>query len=258
MADKIIAIIQARISSARLPGKVLLRLADRSVLEHVVMRVQEAKKISNVVVATSVKKDDEKIEGICKEIGVSVFRGSEEDVLDRFYHAALPLRPDHIVRITADCPMMDPDIIDNIIERHIGSGSDYTCNVIEPTYPDGEDVEVFKMSALEQALGKAKLTSEREHVTPYIRNNPQIFKLLNVRCITDLSKKRWTLDEERDYRFLKIIFDSLYSSNRIFRMDDVLRFLEANPGLEEINSDILRNEGYLKSLRDDENKVVRG
>ncbi len=249
MTGKTIAIIQARIGATRLPGKVLLKLAGKSVLEHVILRVKKAGSISDVVVATSVKKDNEAIVEFCGKLGVRTFSGSEEDVLDRFYQAALLLKPEHMVRITADCPMIDPDIIDEIVSKHIEKGCDYTSNTIKPTYPDGEDVEVFKMSALEMAWKNAKLPSEREHVTPYIRNNPKLFRAVNVSYKTDLSGKRWTLDEERDYRFLSGVFEGLYGTNHFFGMEEVLKFLEKNPELEGINSSIMRNEGYLKSLR---------
>lgn len=251
MNGKIIAIIQARFGSTRLPGKVLLPLAGKSVLEHVVMRVRQSRKVSGAIVATSVKSADEKISEICKELGVPVFRGSEEDVLDRFYHASLLLKPDHVVRITADCPMIDPEVIGKVIAEHLKQKMDYTSNTLDPTYPDGECVEVFKASALEEAWKNARLSSQREHVTSYIKNNPQIFKLLNIAYATDLSKKRWTLDEERDYRFLKKIFDSLYPLDPFFGINDVLRFLAGNPQIEEINSGIIRNEGYQKSLKND-------
>lgn len=251
MTDKVVAIIQARIGSTRLPGKVLLPLAGNSVLEHVIMRVRKAKEVSGVIVATSTKEDDIKIVEFCKKLNVQAFRGSEEDVLDRFYQASRLLKPDHIVRITADCPMIDPKIIDEIVFKHLKNRFDYTSNTMEPSYPDGEDVEVFKISVLEKAWKNAKLSSEREHVTPYIRNNPQIFKLSNVSYKTDLSARRWTLDEEKDYKFLKKIFESLYSLNPFFSMEDILRFLEENPGIEKTNANISRNEGYQEALKND-------
>lgn len=249
---KTIAIIQARISSTRLPGKVLMPLAGISVLEHVIARVRRSEKVSDVIVATSTKKNDLRIAEFCEKFNVKVFCGSEEDVLDRFYQASRLSDPAHIVRITADCPMIDPKIIDIIVDRHLKGGLDYTSNTIRPTYPDGEDAEVFKMSVLDNAWKNAKLPSEREHVTPYIRNNPQVFKLFNVEYKTDLSGKRWTLDEKSDYEFLKEVFAGLYPRDPFFGMEDVLRFLEKNPQIEKINSAIERNEGYKRSLKNDE------
>ncbi|MBU0605748.1 MAG: glycosyltransferase family protein [Candidatus Omnitrophica bacterium] len=251
MKEKIIAIIQARIGSTRLPGKVLLPLAGKSVLEHVIRRVQRSKNVSEVVVATSVGSADVAIAGMCKELSVRVFRGREQDVLDRFYQASVPLNPDHVVRVTADCPMIDPQVIDTVIARHFEGKADYTTNTIQPTYPDGEDIEIFTALALEKAWRFAKLPSEREHVTPYMRNNPQLFKLSNVAYATDLSGKRWTIDEERDYLFLQEIFNALYPVNNFFGMDDIVSFLKKNPRIEEINSGITRNDGYRKSLKND-------
>lgn len=251
MKEAVVAIIQARVGSTRLPGKVFLPLSGESVLEHVIMRVKKAKTVSETMVATSIKKADKKIANLCERSGVRVFRGSEEDVLDRFYQAAAELKPAHIVRITADCPMIDPEVVEDVIGKHLENGADYTSNTIKSTYPDGEDVEVFKMSTLEEAWKNAKLSSEREHVTPYIRNNPQLFKLFNVACKTDLSRMRWTLDEEKDYEFLRKIFDNLYSSNHFFGIEDILIFLRKNPQVENINSSIARNDGYRKSLKND-------
>jgi spore coat polysaccharide biosynthesis protein SpsF len=251
MTDKVLAIIQARIGSTRLPCKVLLPLAGKSALEHVIMRVKRSEEISEVIVATSTKEDDIKIVEFCEELNVRTFRGSEEDVLDRFYQASKLLKPVHVVRITADCPMIDPKIISEIVLEHLKGGSDYTSNTIEPTYPDGEDVEVFKASALEKAWKSAKLSSEREHVTPYIKNNPHVFKLMNVVYKYDLSGKRWTLDEKKDYEFLKKVFDGLYPLSHFFGMEDVVAFLKKNPKVEYLNSTINRNEGYQKSLKND-------
>jgi spore coat polysaccharide biosynthesis protein SpsF len=255
MTEKITVIIQARFGASRLPGKVLLPLAGKSVLEHVIMRVSRSSKVSGVMVATSVGSNDGKISEKCEALGIPVYRGSEEDVLDRFYQASMLSKPDHVVRITADCPMIDPAVIDKIIDEHIKNNTDYTSNTISPTYPDGEDVEVFKKSALEKAWKNAKLSSEREHVTPYIRNNPRIFKLLNIAYVSDLSAKRWTLDEEKDYRFLAEVFEGLYPADHFFGMDTILKFLRDNPNVEKINSDIMRNEGYQKSLKND--KVIK-
>lgn len=248
---KTVAIIQARMRATRLPDKVLMPLAGRSVLEHVIARLKRSEEVSEVIVATSTNRDDEKITEFCKKLNVKAFRGSEEDVLDRFYQASKLSEPEHIVRITADCPMIDPEIISEIVNEHLKSGSDFTSNTIKPTYPDGEDVEVFKMSALENAWKNAKLLSEREHVTPYMKNNPRSFKLLNVVYKTDLSAKRWTLDEKNDYEFLKEVFADLYPRDPFFGMEDVLLFLEKNPQVERINLAISRNEGYKKSLRND-------
>ena len=245
------AIIQARIGSSRLPGKVLLPLSGKTVLEHVISRVRASRMVTSILVATSTASADKKIVDLCKRSGVAVFCGSEDDVLDRFYRAAETVKPEHIVRITADCPLMDTKIIDRVIAEHAAKGADYTTNTLPPTYPDGEDVEVMKIEALKKAWKEAALPSEREHVTPYIRKHPEYFKLENVAYATDLSAKRWTLDEEDDYRFLKAVFGSLYRRNSLFGMEEVLDLLKKNTELEEKRKVITRNEGYQKSLKKD-------
>jgi len=241
--------------SIRLPGKVLMQLGGKTVLEHVIARAGASKLASMLIVATSTRKNDEKIVDQCERIGVRVFCGSENDVLDRFYNATKPLNPKHIVRITADCPLIDPAIIDRVIAEHIKRGADYTSNTIIPTYPDGEDVEVFKLSALESAWRDARLPSEREHVTPFIKKNPERFKLVNVSHKIDLSDGRWTLDEKDDYLFLEEIFNNLYDGKSIFGMNDVLEFLRDKAHLECMNNHINRDEGYKRSLKKDKTTV---
>lgn len=248
---RIVAIIQARMGSTRLPGKALLKLEGKTVLEHVIERVKKSSLIQEVVVATTIVKEDLKIVSLCSAKGIRVYCGSENDVLDRYYQAARLLETDHIVRITADCPLIDPKIIDRVVQLHLSKKSDYTSNTIRETFPDGEDVEVFTFGALKEAWNNAKLCSEREHVTPYIRNRSDLFKLVNLDCIRNLSQKRWTLDEERDYKFIKLIYKNLYRKNRAFGMEEILKFLKQHPEYENINKEIKRNEGYLKSLRED-------
>lgn len=247
----ILCIIQARAGSTRLPRKVLHELEGKSVLEHVINRVKQSKTVTEVIVATTFSWDDIAIVKLCAEQGIRVFCGSEDDVLDRFYQAAKIVKPDHVVRITADCPLMDPAVIDLVIKQHLTCQADYTTNTNPETFPDGEDVEVFTFASLKKAWSDANLLSEREHVTPYIRKNPSLFKLANVKWSTDLSQKRWTLDNPVDFDFIKHIYQGLYKKNPLFSMQDVLDFLAAHPELEDINSGINRNEGYVKSLNND-------
>jgi len=248
---KVGAIIQARVSSTRLPGKVLMDLLGKTVLERVVERVKAAKLVKDVVVATTLNKEDDGIESLCEKVPVKYFRGSENDVLDRFYQAAKYYQIENIVRITADCPLMDPRIIDKVTKLHLEGQADYTANIIEETYPDGEDVEVFTFAALTKAWENASLQSEREHVTSYIRNNAGLFKIVNLRHESDLSDYRWTLDEKTDYEFIKFIYSSLYKGNNDFGLNEVVEFLKSHPEASKINQNIGRNEGYLKSLRND-------
>ena len=247
----LIAIVQARMGSTRLPGKVLLNLEDGTVLEHVIRRVKSSKYVDDVVVATTISKDDLQIVEICARLGISVYCGSEDDVLDRYYQAAKLFKADNIVRITSDCPVIDPKIIDDAITLHLMNNADYTSNTLRETYPDGQDVEVFTFTSLKTAWKGAKLASEREHVTPYIRNNPDIFKHASLEYRNDFSQKRWTLDNAEDLDFLRLIYKYLYSKNPLFNMDDILVLIGEKPEIEKINQHIIRNEGYLKSIKED-------
>ncbi|PWB52450.1 MAG: hypothetical protein C3F06_07795 [Candidatus Methanoperedenaceae archaeon] len=247
---RIIAIIQARLGSTRLSGKVLLDLKGKTVLEQVIDRVRASRFIDDVIIATTIIKEDLKIVKLCADHGIRVYCGSENDVLERYYETARLFGADHIVRITSDCPMIDPSIIDDVIDLHLKEKADYTSNTLKETYPDGQDVEIFTFMSLKNAWKNAKLTSEREHVTPYIRNNPE-FKLVNMECGEDMSNKRWTLDNSEDYEFIKIIFENLYDKNPLFSMEEIVKLINEKPEIERINENIDRNEGYKKSLRED-------
>lgn len=251
MNTDILAIIQARIGSTRLPGKVLLDLEGKTVLERVYERVFASRKIDKVIVATTVSENDLKLVETCAKSGISVYCGSEEDVLDRYYQAAKLFGAKHIIRITSDCPLIDPAVIDDVIELYFRGKVDYALNTLKETYPDGEDVEVFSFKTLKKAWKEANLLSEREHVTPYIRNHPEYFSLANLEFNEDHSAKRWTLDNKEDYKLIKVIYANLYHENNLFSMQDILTFLSGHPELEEINSHIGRNEGYAKSLKED-------
>jgi len=252
----IVALVQARTGSTRLPNKVLMGLEGKTILEHAVDRISASKKVDEAIVVTTLERRDLAIVKKCAELGIRVFCGSENDVLDRFYQAAKLLEPEHIVRALCDCPLADPKVVDKVVEAHLKAGVDYTSNTIRPTYPDGLDLEVFTFNALERAWKEAGLSSEREHVTPYIYKHPEKFRLLNVEHEPDLSSKRWTVDEEKDFEFVKRIYGGLYKKNRLFGMEETLGFLEKNPGIEKINRQFTRNEGYAKSLKEDH--VVEG
>ena len=245
----ILAIIQARMGSTRLPGKVLMKLSGVTVIEHVLNRVSNSRYINETIVATSIESNNLPLINICSSKGVRVFAGSEDNVLDRFYQVAKLFKPEHIVRITADCPLHDASVIDKVIEEHLKSNSDYTSNCIPPTYPDGLDVEIFTFDALERAWSGAELLSDKEHVTPFIRNN-EAFRKNNVVSDIDYSKKRWTLDEEKDFAFINKIYAHFYP-NFDFGFKDIIAYIELNKELEGINSDISRNEGFEKSLKKD-------
>lgn len=250
-----VVVIQARMGSTRLPGKVLLDLEGMPVLWHVIRRVQQATLPSHVLVATTNGTEDDKIEVACQSWGVQVYRGDSDDVLKRFCDAITTLelkqgRIDYIVRITADCPLIDPEIIDSALKIAASEKYDYVSNADPPTFPDGLDVEVIERAALFRACKNAILPSEREHVTPYIRNMPS-FHRYNLAAPIDLSSKRWTLDEVQDLHFIREIYRNLYQQDGFFTTVEILAFLATRPDLEEINAKIRRNEGYEKTLQRD-------
>ncbi len=251
----VVAIIQARMSSTRLPGKVLMPLAGKPVLDHVVSRIAQCKTIHKVVVATSVDASDDAIESWCHERGVACHRGSLHDVLDRYYQAAKAHQADAIVRITADCPAIDPTIVDEVVQGYLDGGFEFFGLAGE--FPDGLDCTVFAFTAIERAWQEATLPSEREHVGPYIEKNPQLFKSGKLEKFTGLSHHRWTLDEPRDLEFLQAVFARLYREGETFLAPDVLKLLDAEPQLAAINGSIIRNEGYLKSLQSDKERNVQ-
>ena len=214
--------------------------------------------IKEIIIATTTKEEDLQIADLAKKLGIDVFHGSEDDLLDRYYQAARLFKMEHVVRICADCPLIDPDVIDAAILHYFESGADYSSNTVERSFPDGLDAEVFSFDALKHAWEGAKLLSEREHVTPYIWKNPDKFKVVGLKNEKDHSSKRWTLDRKEDFELIKTILESLYPANPDFRMKDVLQFLQAHPMLEDINRHIIVNEGYLKSLREDKKSEERG
>ncbi len=204
--------------------------------------------------ATSVEASDDPIQSLCDEHGIECFRGSLDDVLDRFWQVSLRFKPEHIVRITGDCPLLEPGLIDKVIKYHIDNNYDYTSNATEPTYPDGLDVEVITYNSLERAWREAKRPSQREHVTLYINQNLQEFKTGSYRNEQDLSYLRWTVDEVRDYELVCKIYERLYPQNPVFEMNDILALLEEEPQLKMINTMHERNEGLKKSL---EKEIMR-
>lgn len=247
----IVAILQTRMSSTRLPGKALLPLLGESVLARQVERVRRASSIDEIVVATSLDATDGPIEQECRRIGVRCHRGSLADVLDRFRGAAEALGADHIVRLTGDCPLSDPDVIDLVVRAHLAAGADYTSNVRPPSFPDGLDVEVMTRGALERAWREADLPSDREHVTGYLWREPGRFRVHNVLAEVDRSDSRWTLDEPEDFAFISAVFERLYPTSPAFGWSDVLALLDAEPSLAEINAHHVRDAGAATSAAAD-------
>lgn len=244
-----LAIIQARMGSSRLPNKVLMDLCGKPALWHVIDRVKKAKRIDEIVVATTIEKQDLQLVKFCADNGIRVYVGSESDVLDRYYQAAKLFKPDNVIRITSDCPLIDHELIDEIINIHTEQKNDYTSNTLVDSFPDGLDCEVMKYEVLEKAWKKAELLSEREHVTPYIKKGN--FKKFNVICEPDKRNFRWTLDTEKDYEFIKAVYGHLYALNPDFLSKDIYDLLNKIPEINDINSGIIRNEGYLKSIAND-------
>ena len=235
---KIIAIIQARVDSTRLPGKVLEDLAGQPMLARVVNRARRAKTLDTVVVATTTQPVNNAIVRLCHVQGWPYFRGNEEDVLDRYYQAGLAFKGDVIVRITSDCPLIEPDIIDKVVNEFLSCYPevDYVSNTLVHTFPRGLDVEVMSFDALMKAWQEDNNPPWREHVTPYIYRHLEKFKIHNVANDTDYSHMRWTVDTIKDLTFVRKIYD--HFQNDSFTWREVLHLLEIHPEWLEINRDI--------------------
>jgi spore coat polysaccharide biosynthesis protein SpsF len=236
---KVIAIIQARMGSTRLPGKVLKDLCGETVLARVVSRLRHCQRIEGVIVATSTEPADTAIVEECERLGTSVFRGNEQDVLDRYYQAALTARAEAVVRITADCPLIDPEITDDTIEVFLKESPDYASNVLERTYPRGLDTEVMTFGALESAWREAREPHQREHVTPYLYEHPERFKLLSVPGEMDYSGYRWTVDTPEDLDLLRAVY-ARFGKRDDVSWREVLQLMEREPELAEINRHIVQ------------------
>lgn len=230
----VVAVIQARMGSTRLPGKVLQEIEGRTMLARVVRRAVRARLVDEVVVATSTADADDPIATECRDLRVACFRGNEEDVLDRYYHAAVTHRAEVIVRITSDCPLIDPEVTDRVIRAFLEMQPDYASNTLHRTYPRGLDTEVTTLAALERAWRDAAEPYQRIHVTPYLYQHPQHFILLPVIGSEDLSAGRWCVDTPEDLEFLRAIYSRL-GPNDTFSWRDVCRLLDAEPHLAEIN-----------------------
>ena len=235
----VVAIIQGRMGSTRLPGKILLVLGGRTVLANVVARVQRAPLIHDLVIATTTAAADDVVASEAYRLGVDVFRGSEDDVLDRYQGAARHARADAIVRITSDCPLLDASVADLVVDRYLSNsgGLDYASNTIVRSYPRGLDVEVFSAAKLQEAARSARAKSEREHVTQYFYNNPTRFRLGSVEHSRDLSRHRWTLDTPEDLEFMRQVFDRLSITDAsIPSFLRVVEFLDRHPEISALNA----------------------
>jgi len=247
---KTVLITQARVGSTRLPGKILLKINHKELLRIHLDRLSCCKNIDQIIVATTIDKADDKIVELCDEIGYQSSRGAVDDVLDRFYQTVKDINPAWVVRVTSDCPLIDPALVDAVVGMARVNDFDYVSNVLEEHFPDGQDIEVFKFSALERAWKSAKLKSDREHVTPYIRfnstfNGGKLFSSMNFPCFNNFSHIRMTVDEAKDFELITKLVEELGTSqnwltytNHIIKND-----------LSQINNNIIRNEGFIKSLK---------
>ncbi len=239
------AIIQARCGSTRFPNKVFAMIDGKPLLWHVVNRLKYATKIDDIIVATTVSEKDDKIEEWCKENNVHCFRGSEENVLNRYYSASEAFPSDYVVRITADDPFKEPKVIDAVVTKLIEGGYDHVTNNLPPSFPEGLDCEAFKKSALDRSEKEAETAFEREHVTQYIYHHPEIFKIGNVSNGENLSYLRWTVDKDVDFEMVKAVYAHRNPASKgILLMDEILDILKANPEIEKINSEVERSAMY--------------
>lgn len=249
---KYLAIIQARCGSSRLPQKVLMDLAGKTVIERVAERVLKSQNIDEAIVATSIEKNNLPLIKICAEKGIRVFVGAENDVLDRYYQAGKLFNPEYVIRVTGDCPVFDPRFLDMAIEQ-LEDDTDYMAALTE-TFPDGLDIEIIKWKSFREVWKKARLASEREHVTLYLKNHANDYHIQDLICpIPDIGHLRWTLDEKEDYLLLSKIYDHFKKTDKDeeFLTGDILEFLEKNKELNKINNKIFRNEGLKTSLQND-------
>lgn len=232
----VLCILQARTSSTRLPGKVLKPILGEPMLARQIERVARAERVDALTVATSDQATDDGVAGLCERLGVDCYRGSLDDVLDRFYHAALRSEPDHVMRLTGDCPLTDPAILDALVELYLAGGFDYSSNVEERTYPDGLDAEIFRRDLLERAWREATSPYEREHVTPFMRQAVPGSRRGSLTDRVDRSDMRWTVDFPEDFAFVSRVFEELYPSNPAFGAEDVHGLLLVHPEIAALNA----------------------
>lgn len=239
---KVVCLVQARVGSTRLPGKILKEICGKTILHHEIDRLKKCKEIDEIVIATTDKEDDDKIVNEAKKLSVKYFRGSENDVLSRFYYAAKENNADIIVRVTSDCPCIDFEILDKMLiyfkDKYKEKQIDYLSNTINRTYPRGYDIEIFTFSALEKSYINAKKEYEREHVTPYIYDKTNNFLKLSFENKDDYSEYRVTLDTIEDFIVIKNIFENLYYKNPYFKLNDVVQYLNNNLHIVDINKHI--------------------
>jgi spore coat polysaccharide biosynthesis protein SpsF len=237
---KVVIIVQARMTSTRLPGKVLKTVLGKPLLEYQIERLRRVKLADKIVIATTINETDLPIIDLCQCLSIAYFRGSEEDVLARYYDAAKSNEAEVVVRVTSDCPLIDPDVIDRVIQCYLEHYPkyDYVSNCLERTYPRGMDTEVFSYSALERAFQEAAKCSEREHVTPFIYNKINGFCLKNIACELNLNHYRWTVDTSEDFQLIKQMIEVIYPINKYFSLSDCLSVCKKHSDWIDINKNI--------------------
>jgi len=245
----IVAIIQARMGSNRLPGKVMKMIKGKPLLHYVLNQLQHSKFLEKIIVATTNLEEDDIIEKFVLKEGFDCFRGNSKNVLDRYYHCAKSNSISSILRITADCPLIDPNLVDSVIKKFENEKFDYVSNAFPRTFPYGTEVEIFSFNSLKISWEKAVKPSEKEHVTPYIKNHPEIFKIGNIESDKNLSDYRWTVDRIEDLELVKQIIIKI--NKKFILTEDILKLIQKEPQLKEINNNITSNEGMMKSLKED-------
>lgn len=262
---KVVTVVQARFSSTRLPGKIFLPVLGEALLVRMLERVCAARLVGDVVVATTTAQADDETERLCRAHGIDCYRGHGTDLLDRHYQCALARKADVVLKIPSDCPLIDPAVIDRVIGRFLEGGLDFVSNLHPASYPDGQDVEVMTFAALEKAWREATRDFEREHTTPYLWENPELFRLANVTWDTgqDFSMShRITIDYPEDYEAIRRIFAELYPANALFSLADIVHLLERKPEIAGINARYAGVNWYrhhldaLKTIRPDQTKSI--
>jgi len=238
----VIVIVQARMGSTRLPGKIMKQVLGKTLLEYLLERLQRVKRCDAICVATTMKLQEQPILDTCYKMSVKTFRGSEEDVLERYFLAARELKADAVVRVTSDCPLIDPAEVDKLIGYYLANKDnyDFVADVPGRSYPWGMSAEIFSFETLEVAHKNALSHSQREHVTPFIRMNPQMFRSGHVAYEEDQRDHRWTVDTLEDFQLVSKIIERLYPGKPDFTIKDILRLLEENSQWKNINNHVLQ------------------
>jgi len=234
---KIVAIVQARMGSARLPGKTLMEISGKPMLEHVIDRVKQASTIEHIVIATTTQDEDLKIVELANKLGVDVYTGSEDDVLDRYVKVAEKVKADIIVRVTGDCPLIAPSVIDEMVQYHLKTRSEYTGNAATRSFPRGLDIEVMTFAAIKKAHELSTSRHHREHVTSFIYENPNMFKIENLKASGALCAPEFRLcvDTKEDLALIRRIYEEFYLPDGFVQIEAVIEFLRSNPELANIN-----------------------